>query len=621
MSNIDIPERYHGIIYMLFSGVLVFVDLLSYLGCVLKKGVKSAIVIFCSLLILINPYALVFAENQADTGQIAAEKTSVRKSAGIECLFPAHLQRDVFFEGELSEENITYLKNIPHDEALKSLNVLRGDKRGNLMLDKVAERVEGAAMLVRLLGAEEYAMSSALSHPFTDVPDWANPYIGYLYQNGLTNGIGNNLYGSRELIDEKQYLTFLLRALGYSDKDGRDFTWDTVGRAAVEAGLIKPGEEAFIGSQLKRERMSQLSWRAMFLNHRDRNKPLLVCLYEQGMIKRENLAALFENKDNRIIIQWFANLDSLEQAVFRHDEKIEITISREQKDNDYKKYLEHTLERVQLNTGVFLHQYYTELWQQGGSYRLILYPTYTNSASGDEKLRLWVDEIVSRVISPGMTDYEKVKAVHDYLITRLEYDPREESMVPVSSFSALGALETGIAVCKAYSELMALILNKAGVPCRIVVGSANGTGHSWNMVCIDGELYHVDATWDDPVTNYKGNTTRYDYFNLSDREIEADHSWDRNSYPVCNATAQNYFVKNNLIIRDSREFKAAIAEIVENRQTDLSVKYLGGNSEKIDIHKIINDVNSDAGYVISRYVYSVNEAVGVISLESIEYVD
>ena len=150
MSNIDIPERYHGIIYMLFSGVLVFVDLLSYLGCVLKKGVKSAIVIFCSLLILINPYALVFAENQADTGQIAAEKTSVRKSAGIECLFPAHLQRDVFFEGELSEENITYLKNIPHDEALKSLNVLRGDKRGNLMLDKVAERVEGAAMLVRL---------------------------------------------------------------------------------------------------------------------------------------------------------------------------------------------------------------------------------------------------------------------------------------------------------------------------------------------------------------------------------------------------------------------------------------------------------------------------------------
>ena len=586
----------------------------------MKKSVKSAIAILSSLFLFINTSVAVYAVNQADSGLNDTEKTSCQESLSIECLYPVHLRHDVFFNGKLTDENITFLKSIPHTEALSSLNVLRGNN-GNLMLDKYAERVEGAAMLVRLLGAEEYASTGLFSHPFTDVPDWANTYIGYLYQNGLTNGIGNNQYGSHHYIDEKSYLTFLLRALGYSDKDGRDFTWDTVGDTAVEAGLLAPGEEALIGNLLRRERLSQLSWKAMFLNHRLKNKPLLICLYEQGMINRKSLATLFTNNKTRLIDQWYANLAKLESAFIRHDENIEIPINQKQKDNDIYKYIEYVLERVQLNTGVFLQGYSTTLWQYGSNYTLVISPNYTNTASGDEKLRLCVDEIVSQIISPNMTDYEKVKTVHDYLISRLEYDSRQESEVAPSSFSALGALETGIAVCKAYSELMALILNRVGVPCRIVVGSANGTGHAWNMVCIDGELYHVDVTWDDPVANHKRSTIRYDYFNLSDAEIETDHHWDRDSYPVCTSTGQNYFVKNNLIIKDSVDFEAAIAKLVESRQTDLMLKYLGENPGHIDIHKIINDVNSNAGYVISRYVYSINEAVGVISLESVEYVD
>jgi len=588
-------------------------------GVLLRKSVKSIVVFLLSFLFFINVNIAASAESKSDAGLKAARQVSWPLFTNIEVLYPVHLRRDVFFDGRLTGENIEYLKSIPHTEALSALNVLRGNSDGNLMLDKFTERVEGAVMLVRLLGAEEYAGSAGLYHPFSDVPDWANPYIGYLYQTGLTNGIGNNKFGSRDYIDEKSYLAFLLRALGYSDKNGRDFTWDTVGSTALKAGLLVPGEEVLISNLLKRERLSQLSWRAMFLNHRVHNKPLLICLYEQGMIKHENLAALFANNRNRLIDQWFDNLSKLEKAFVGHDEKIELTISQKQKNSNYHEYLEYVLERVQLSTGVFLHEYSIELWQYGSNYTLILYPRYANTASGDAKLRQLVDEIISGIISPGMTDYEKVKAVHDYLVTRLEYDTRENQEVAPSSFSALGALETGIAVCKAYSELMALILNRAGVPCRIVVGSANRTEHAWNMVCIDGELYHVDTTWDDPVSNYKRNTIRYDYFNLSDADIGRDHYWNRNNYPACTSTEQNYFVKNNLIYKNTEDFRAAITELVENRKTDLTIRYLGDNYNEIDIHRIINEVNSVSGYVISRYVYSVNEAMGVIYLEAIEY--
>lgn len=586
----------------------------------MKKGVRSAFILLFILLFIINASIAMSAENQADAWPKGNQQLPGIQVADIDCLFPAHLRRDVFHDGKLTEENIAYLKNISHTEALTALNVLRG-YNGDLMLEKYAERVEGAAMIVRLLGAEKYALADSFYHPFTDVPEWANPYVGYLYQNNLTLGIGNNQYGSRRFINERSYLTFLLRALGYSDKDGSDFTWDTVGSAALQAGLIKSGEETLIDNLLKRERLSQLSWRAMFLNHKQQGKPLLTYLYEQGMITNENLSALFSKNKNRIFDLWYAFLPKLEAAFVRHDEKIELSINQEQKDNDLHKYIEHILERVQLSTGVFLQGYSTELWQYGSNYTLILRPNYTNTASGDEKLRRWVDEIASGIIAQNMSDYKKVKTVHDYLVTRLEYDSREKSEIAPSSFSALGALETGIAVCKAYSELMALILNRAGVPCRIVVGFANGTDHAWNMVSIEGELYHVDVTWDDPVSNRKEKTIRYDYFNLSDKEIEIDHYWDRNNYLSCTSTNQNYFVKNNLIIKNSEDFKAAVTEVVEKRQTDLMLKYIGDNTGEIDIHKIINDVNSDAGYVMSRYVYSINEAIRIISLESIEYTD
>jgi len=574
-------------------------------GVFLKKSARAVFVLIISLILLFNT-------NIAGSAEI---KTLDR----LDCLYPVHLRQDIFYDGKLTGENIEYLKSIPHAEALKTLNVLRGDSRGNLMLDRFAERVEGAAMLVRLLGAEEYALAFKPNHPFTDVPDWAAPYIGYLYQNSLTNGIGNNQFGSSHYIDEKSYLVFLLRALGYSEKNG-DFTWDTVGSAALRAGLLEPGEEASIGNLIKRERLSQFSWKAMFLNHKLYGRPLLICLYEQGNISRENLDALFAKNKNRLIDMWYANLPKLVAAFLRHDEKIELQLNQKQAETDYHTYLEYTLERVQLITGVFIRGYSVELWQYGNNYTLILSPHYENSASGDEKLNLWVDKIVSESITPEMTDYDKVKAAHDYLVNLLEYDTRETHEIAPSSFSALGALETGIAVCNAYSELMTLILNRADVPCRIVVGTANGTSHAWNMVSIDGLLYHIDVTWDDPVTNRKEKALRYDYFNLPDAEIERDHSWDRNNYPVCNSTGHNYFVRNNLIVKSPEEFKAAVTEVVENRRTGLMLKYLGDGSA-FDIHKIINDVNSSAGYVITSYVYSINEAARTISLESIEYAD
>ena len=102
-------------------------------------------------------------------------------------------------------------------------------------LDRAPTRAEAVTMLVRLLGKEAEAKSGSWTTPFTDVANWAKPYVGYAYANGLTTGVGKGLFGGGRPVTAAQYLTFVLRALGY--ESGTDFSWDTAWEFADQIGL------------------------------------------------------------------------------------------------------------------------------------------------------------------------------------------------------------------------------------------------------------------------------------------------------------------------------------------------------------------------------------------------
>lgn len=90
-------------------------------------------------------------------------------------------------------------------------------------------------MLVRLLGKEEEAKTGKWTTPFTDVADWAKPYVGYAYTNGLTTGTSATTFGGNATVNASEYLTFVLRALGY--ESGTDFQWDKAWELSDQIGL------------------------------------------------------------------------------------------------------------------------------------------------------------------------------------------------------------------------------------------------------------------------------------------------------------------------------------------------------------------------------------------------
>ena len=122
--------------------------------------------------------------------------------------------------------------------SLKSLNLFKGVSENDFALDREPTRVEALVMLIRVLGKENDALSGSWYHPFTDVPAWADKYVGYAYENNLTNGISQTRFGSTEIASSPMYITFVLRSLGYSDANNADFAWNNPFSLARTVGIL-----------------------------------------------------------------------------------------------------------------------------------------------------------------------------------------------------------------------------------------------------------------------------------------------------------------------------------------------------------------------------------------------
>ena len=172
-------------------------------------------------------------------------------------------------------------------DILNSLGLLRGNEYGDYELGNAPNRTEALVMLIRLLGKENAALSGNYSHPFTDVPAWANSYVGYAYKNGLTNGVSKTLFGAGTLCDAKMYSIFVLRALGYNDAEG-EFEYESATFYAYLYGLIDRPYQRYLDVALfLRDDMVMLSYQALLLQMNDSEDCLLQQLVKEGAVDKD----------------------------------------------------------------------------------------------------------------------------------------------------------------------------------------------------------------------------------------------------------------------------------------------------------------------------------------------
>lgn len=147
--------------------------------------------------------------------------------------------------------------------ALKYMNLFQGTKTG-YNLEWKATRLQGLVMMIRLLGQEADALSYTGTHPFADVPEWGDRYVAYAYQTGLTTGTSAQKFTPDAEITSVQYMTFILRAMGYSDKNG-DFVWSAPWALAESAGILSESETQMLTqTAFYRDQMVYLSYKALY---------------------------------------------------------------------------------------------------------------------------------------------------------------------------------------------------------------------------------------------------------------------------------------------------------------------------------------------------------------------
>jgi hypothetical protein len=158
-------------------------------------------------------------------------------------------------------------------------------------------------------------------------------------------------------------------------------------------------------------------------------------------------------------------------------------------------------------------------------------PTFTVSD------QIVLDELISNVLEQyvreDMSDYEKVMAIHDYLVVNTVYTESEDKDYLAT---VLSVLKDGRGQCQGYSEAFAALMIISGVETRIVSGKAFDSQmrfvpHAWNQVKIGGIWYHVDVTWDDPIPD-TGGVVLHNYLCRSDEFFKKDHLWS-DYFPVC----------------------------------------------------------------------------------------
>lgn len=153
--------------------------------------------------------------------------------------------------------------------------------------------------------------------------------------------------------------------------------------------------------------------------------------------------------------------------------------------------------------------------------------TYLLSQDEESWVDNKVDSILQNIIKNSMTQDQKEKAIHDYIISNVAYDETAKKNSPYN------ALHDGSTMCEGYALLACKMLNKAGIKNLLVVGKVDNSSinnHIWNLVNLNEKWYHLDCTWDDPIPDIP-NRVCYNYYNLTDDELAKDHDWEMLKYP------------------------------------------------------------------------------------------
>lgn len=218
-------------------------------------------------------------------------------------------------------------------------------------------------------------------------------------------------------------------------------------------------------------------------------------------------------------------------------------------------------------------------------------------------------EVIDKVITDEMTDYEKEQAIYRYLTKDLTGSTGLLTVIrenrDTENDNPHDVLKNHSAVCVGYATTFRMFMQMMDIECMVVHSS--DLIHSWNLIKLDdGCWYHTDCYMDSGESNYAN-------FNMDDTTCSQSHDWNTDFFPSANGSKYNYILSICDVIKDIYAIPEWVMKATQERKNVISCTFkeeITSENEELAAYmaeSLEDSINySDKLYVSSRWTENDN---------------
>ncbi len=161
---------------------------------------------------------------------------------------------------------------------------------------------------------------------------------------------------------------------------------------------------------------------------------------------------------------------------------------------------------------------------------------------------------IEKLVRPlrDKSPWEQESCIHDFICANVRYDKLKKPY----SHEIIGPLGQGVGVCEGIAKSVKALCDALGLWCIIAISEANPEQgvkyrHAWNILRLDGQYFHLDATFDNSLG--QDGVIRYDYCNLDDARLFRDHQPVVYPIPSCPDNSRFFYRENKLSFTKAEE--------------------------------------------------------------------